>query len=206
MSKVLLSFVLAAGAVFGQYKLEPGGPPASELAPEIQNVVQANGLKVLKSDGSVYCELWFRKTAPSGQGSTEMGVTLPSIPHGALLGAIRFSENALDRRGQPIKPGVYTMRYSLYPPDGNHQGVALQRDFIHLVSASIDKNPNSTPSYNDLMKIAKQTSGGHPYSFPLWKDEAGHPQELVQEGEDWVLYTKIGDVPIGMILIGVYQG
>ena len=207
MSKTLLSAFLLATSAFGQYKLESAGPPPSELAPAIRDALQSEGAKIMANGGSVYAEVWLRKTAPSGPASTEQGVTLATVPHGSLLGAIRVGEGGQDRRGQPIKAGVYTLRYSLFPPDGNHQGVALQRDFLHLLSAAGDKDLNSTPSFAELMKTAKKTAGGgHPFILSLWKDEAGHPVELVQEGEDWVLYTKIGDLPVGIILVGIFVG
>ena len=40
------------------------------------------------------CEVWLRTAAPSGPPATELGVTLKTIPHGALLGAIRFPGQA----------------------------------------------------------------------------------------------------------------
>ncbi len=206
MWKYSLAAVLFATSALGQYKLDSAGAPPSELSPAVRETLQSDGAKILGPGGSVYCEIWFRKTAPSGPASTEQGVALATFPHGSLLGAVRFGEKATDRRGQPIKPGVYTIRYSWFPPDGNHQGVSSQRDFLLLVSPADDQDPSTTPSFADVVKLAKKASGAHPFVFPLWKDEAAHPREFVQEGEDWVLYTKIGDTPIGVILIGTYSG
>lgn len=208
MSKVLLSVVLAATAASGQYKLESAGAPPSELAPAIRDALKTEGAKIVASDGSVFCEIWFRAKAPSGPEATEQGVSLTTIPHGALLGAIRFPDRGQDRRGQSFDPGVYTLRYSLFPPDGDHMGVAPQRDFLLMVPAADDKDVDSTPSYNEVVKMSKKTTkGGHPAILSLWRDEAGHEPGLVQEGElDWALYTKIGEIPIGVILIGMFLG
>ena len=99
------------------------------------------------------------------------------------------------------------MRYSLYPPDGNHQGVAPQRDFLLMIPAADDKDLNATPSYDDVIAMSKKTTGMHPAVLSLWKNEAGHEPGLVKEGDfDWVLYTKIVDIPIGVILVGMYMG
>jgi hypothetical protein len=131
-----------------------------------------------------------------------------NIPHGALLGAIRFPGRGSDRRGQAIKAGVYTLRFSAFPPDGNHQGVAMQRDFLLLVPAAGDKDLNSTPSYKEVVEMSNKASGStHPAVLGLWKDEAGNEPGLAQEGDfDWILYTKIGDIPIGIIVVGMFMG
>jgi len=207
MKKALVFALLLAATAFGQYKLEKAGPPPEELAPAIREALQTEGVKIVAPDGTVFCELWFRSTAPTGGKSTELGVTLSSIPHGAMLGALRFPNGGADRRGLAIKPGVYTLRYSLYPPDGNHQGVATQRDFLLLVPAADDKDVNATPSYNEVVKMsAKSTGTPHPATLSFWKDEAGHEPGLLEEGEDWVLYTKIGDIPVGIIVVGTFLG
>ncbi len=207
MQKSLASTLLFVSIAFGQYKSEPAGPPPAELAAPVREALQKDGAKVVASDGSVFCEVWFRTTAPSGAATTEQGASLTTIPHGALLGALRFSKAGQDRRGQTIKAGVYTLRYSLYPPDGNHQGVASQRDFLLLVPAANDSDLNSTPAYEDLVKMSGKAAGGpHPAVLSLWKDDAGHAPGLAQEGEDWVLHTKIGDISVAVTLVGAYQG
>jgi hypothetical protein len=208
MSKVLLTALLATTALFGQYKLESTGAPPDELAPAVKEALQASGAKIVGADGSALCEIWFRKSLPSGPASTEQGVSLTTVPHGAMLGVIRFPKRGQDRRGLTIPEGVYTLRYSLFPPDGNHQGVAAQRDFLLLVPAAGDTDVNSTPSFKEVVAMSAKTTGGsHPASLSLWKDEAGHEPGLVQEGEsDWVLHAKIGDTAIGLIVVGVFQG
>ena len=65
----------------------------------------------------------------------------------SLLGVVRYPERFRDRRGQTIKPGVYTMRYSFYPMNGNHQGVALQRDFAILSPAASDTDAAAKPAF-----------------------------------------------------------
>ena len=53
---------------------------------------------------------------------------------------IRLPERGADRRGQTIKPGVYTLRYGNYPQNGDHQGVEPQRDFLVLSPVAEDKD------------------------------------------------------------------
>jgi hypothetical protein len=93
---------LATSIAFGQYKMDTAGAPPADLSPAFAALLQQQGVKILAASGSVYCELWLRVKAPSGPKSTDDGVALPTIPQGALLGVIRFTGAAQDRRGQPI--------------------------------------------------------------------------------------------------------
>jgi len=156
----------------------------------------------------VVCEIWFRSAAPAGPKSAEEGVTLPLIPQGALLGVLRFPARGSDRRGQPIKPGVYTLRYSLQPVNGDHQGVAPQRDFLLMTPADADKDPNSTPKFDDLVAMSRKASGTpHPAVLSLWKVDTDFKPGFAKMGEnDWVLQAKIADLQIAIILVGKAEG
>ena len=203
MKKTILSMFLLAAACFGQYTAAPAGAPPSDLNPAVSALLQKEGVKI--SNGSnVFCEIWFRSALPAGAKSAEEAVTLPNIAQGTLLGVIRFPSNAADRRGNTIKPGVYTLRYSNYPQNGDHQGVAPQRDFALISRAADDTDPNAAPSFNKLVEQSEKALGApHPGVFSIWKSDASAKPGLTQQGDtDWVLQTKIGDVPIAMIVVG----
>ena len=204
----LVLFVLAAGLAFGQYKMDTGDAPPADLPPAFAALLQKQGVKILAASGSVYCELWLRAKAPSGPKSTDDGVALPTIPQGALLGVIRFTGAAQDRRGQPIKPGVYTLRYSNYPVNGDHQGVAPQRDFALLVPMSLDTDPNATPAFDALVALSTKASGTpHPAVFSLSTSSSDKFPNFSKQGEhDWTLDAKLGDLAISIILIGKVEG
>jgi len=210
MRKLHLCFlltVLAAGTVFAQYKSEPAGAPPAELAPAISQALEQQGTKIVGSSGA-FCEVWFRTSLPSGAKSSEESVTLPTIPQGTLLGAIRFPTQGADRRGQPIKPGVYTLRYSLQPLNGDHLGVSPQRDFLVLVPAGDDKDLNAAPNFDALMAMSRKASGTpHPAVLSMWGAGASDAAGFAKQGEnDWVLTRKIGDTLISMILVGKVEG
>jgi hypothetical protein len=135
-------------------------------------------------------------------------VSLPNIPQGSLLGAIRFPAKGVDRRGNPIAAGVYTLRYSNYPQNGDHQGVAPQRDFMLLSKAADDQNASATPSFKELVAMSEKATGApHPGVFSFWKADASAKPGLEKEGEnDWILHTKLGDIPIAMIVVGKAEG
>ena len=206
MSKIILSLLIAASSALAQYKNEPAGAPPSELAPEVAKELQKQGAKIVNGSGKALCEIWFRSAAPSGPKSTEDAVSLLTVPVGALLGAIRFPAQASDRRGQTIKPGVYTFRYVLVPVNGDHLGVAPQRDFVALIPAADDKDPKATPSFENVVAMSKKASGTpHPAVLSI---AAGSGTEgFAKEGEhDWTLNTKMGDTPVAIILIGKAEG
>lgn len=208
MRNTLLSLALLSAVALAQYKYEPAGPPPEELAPAIREALQNTGHRIVAANGNVVAELWFRAKAPVGSPTSEENVSLTNIPHGALLGAIRFPGRGSDRRGQSIKPGVYTLRLSYYPTDGAHQGVSPQRDFLLLAPAAEDKDLNATPSYNEVVAMSNKASGtSHPAILSIWKLEKAEPAGVKQEGEgDWVLHATIGDIPVAVIVVGTYSG
>jgi hypothetical protein len=205
MKKLLVSLCLAACA-FGQYKTESAGAPPSEAAQVVRDALQKDGVRVSGPNGPV-CEIWLRATAPSGKNS-EQNASFTDLPAGALLGVIRFPAKGTDRRGQAIAAGVYTLRLSFFPVDGAHQGVSPTRDFLLLSPAAADTDVNSTPDFKQLVDMSRKASGtAHPVVLNTWKaDSAESAPAIKQEGEDWVLYTKIGDRPIAIIVVGTYQG
>ena len=94
-----------------------------------------------------------------------------------MLGVARFPAKYKDRRGQTIKPGVYTMRYGLFPVNGDHQGVAPQRDFLIPSPAALD---------DDLKADAKPG--------------------IEAQGDDVIVTTKMGATAISVIVAGQHVG
>jgi hypothetical protein len=196
--------IMAAGLAFPQYKLEPAGPPPDGVPAAIAGTLQKEGSKIVAGNGAAFCEVWFRSTAPSGPKSAEDGVTLPTIPQGALIGVLRFPGRGADRRGQNIKAGTYTLRYALQPVNGDHQGVAPQRDFLVMVPVADDPGPDAKPGVEDLMKLTRKASGTpHPAVLSMSASSNAKFPELKKEGEnDWALHAKVGDLAIEVILVG----
>ena len=182
-----------------QYKMDAAGdvPPAEAAA-----MLQGPGVKVLSASGQIVCEVWMAKTAPQGGTSTESDVTLPTVPMGSLIGAIMFPAKGSDRRGQVIPAGTYLLRYVLMPVNGAHLGAAPQRDFVALVPAAADKGSSAKMSLEDVVAASTKVSGtSHPavLSIAPGSGKTG----FTKEGEhDWTLNTKVGDLPIAIILVG----
>jgi len=203
MSKYFLSLLLTASAVLGQYKTEPAGAPPSELNAGISGLLNKEGVKI--SDGSkVVAEVWFRSSLPTG-GKAEDSKSFATVPTGALLGAIRFPATWSDRRGQKVPAGVYTLRYGLFPQNGNHQGAAPQRDFLLLVKPGDDQDGSKDLSYEQETTLSMKSIGTpHPAVFSIWKpDAADFKPGIAPLGDnDQVLNVKVGDSPLSMIVVG----
>jgi hypothetical protein len=147
------------------------------------------------------------KTSVPAGANSEQNITFSQISHGTLLGAVRFASKGTDRRGQPLKPGVYTMRLSFFPVDGAHQGVAPTRDFVLLTPAEADNDLNATPPYKELVDMSRKATGTqHPAILNVWKPDSKDSAALKHEGEDWVLYSTLGDNPIAVIVVGTFAG
>ncbi len=200
---------LTAAAAFGQYKLEPGGAPPAELAAPIAADLQPAGHKVIGKDGKVLCEIWIRKAAQTGAPTTETDVTFKTLTFGSVVGAISFPGKGEDRRGQPLKAGVYTLRFALQPVNGDHQGVAPQRDFLALAPAAADTDSKPVTNVDALMNLSRKASGNpHPAVLSMWKvEDADFKPGFSQMGEhDWVLQVAVGDAKVAIVLVGKAEG
>jgi hypothetical protein len=193
--------------VFAQdYKLEPIATAAPGLPAAYASVIQTEGYRVAGPSGP-WCEIWFRKSIPTGAKPADDSVALP-IAQGTLLGVLHFPTSGADRRGQTIKPGLYTLRYSDYPVDGSHQGVAPQRDFVLLTPIASDADPNAAPAFDALVQMSDKASGTpHPAVLSIEAPTGSTFPAVTKEGDhDWVLSVKIGNLPLGIIVAGKFEG
>jgi hypothetical protein len=194
-----------AGAAFAQeYKLEPISTAAPGLPPAYSAVIETSGYRVVGPKGP-WCEIWLRKSIPAAAKSGDTSIVLP-IAQGTLLGILRFPVAAQDRREQPLKAGVYTLRYSNYPVDGAHQGVAPQRDFGLLTPVANDTDPAATPEFAKLVEMSKTSGTPHPAVLSL-QTPAGTFPSVTKGGEhDVVLNVKSGSLGIGIVVVGKAEG
>jgi len=206
--------LLLTAAIWGQqYKADKAGAPPSQVAASVSQALDPKGFQISAQPGAPYCELWLRarvpvgSASPGGTASKEQNVTLPGIPLGTLLGVIRFDGPGSDRRGQTIQPGVYTLRYGIMPANGNHEGAAPQRDFLLLIPAAEDRDVNAIPSFDSLVALSRKASHtAHPAVLSFWKADTDSPGFSQQGDTDWVLQSKVGDIPIAIIVVGTTAG
>ena len=202
-------FLLLCGALLGasmilaqDFKLEPIATAAPGLPAAYAALIQTEGYRINGPSGP-WCEIWFRKSMPTGAKPTDDAIVFP-IAQGTLVGILRFPATGADRRGQTIQPGVYTLRYSNYPVDGSHQGVAPQRDFLLLTPLANDTDPNALPAFDALVQMSTKASGTpHPAVISIETPSGSTFPAVTKEGDhDWVLNVKIGNLPFAIIVAG----
>lgn len=203
MLRGVLLLGLTAGLAFGQYKTESAGAPPSELGSGITAILQGEGIRIVGAKGPLM-EVWLRKDLPTGRQYPEEATSFDQIPQGALMGVIRYNANGQDRRGQVLKSGLYTLRYSMFPINGDHQGVAPQRDFLLVSPAASDQDAAATLDFDTLVDMSTTATGTpHPGVLSIWKASDDSSPGFEKDGDhDWVLRSTIGDKKIAIILIG----
>ena len=207
---VLCPFVFlffAFSALAQDYKLEPLATAAPGLPSAYASVIQTQGFRISGASGA-WCEVWLAKSLPLGAKPEDAAISF-GIAQGTLLGLIRFPGKGADRRGQVIPAGVYALRYSLFPVDGSHSGVAPQRDFALLTPLAADPDPAAKPAFDDLVKMSGKASGTpHPAVLSLETPPTGATApSLAKEGEhDWTLTLKAGDLTFSIIVVGKSEG
>lgn len=206
----LAAAALATVAAAQSYKLDSSATPApEELAASVRDALSGDALHVSGANGAL-CEIWLRKSVPAAASpDTSLGVNFGQIAQGALVGAIKFEAAATDYRGQPMKPGVYTLRYMLQPVDGNHQGVSPYRDYLLAVPASLDSS-TADLAVADLLKLSRKAAGtGHPSVWSLVPADSA-PATLPaiahqDDGDLWIAYFRAPlatPAKMGLVVVG----
>jgi hypothetical protein len=206
---IVLTTITAMAA--GPGKVETVSALSNPSAPSaISAALDSTGFQLTLFDGSVI-EVWLRKSLPLAKQKDSQAV-YPDIARSTFIGAITFERQVSDFRGQPIKPGTYTLRYESLPSDGNHMGVAPQPDFVLLVPIAADPGPDAMPTYDELVKLSAKAAGtSHPAVFSMTPVEgtAALPS-LFYTSDGFVAFavaakTQSGKLPLAIIIKGVAE-
>lgn len=166
---LLLCLTCQTPAVADDHKIEPLAEAPAGLAEEIKGALQETGFRVSNSTG-VVCDLWLAKEVPlKPKFKSSLRVKYPLLS-GQLVGAIRYPEGSkpTDFRGQPLKPGIFTLRYGLQPDDGNHLGTSDIRDFLVGCPPEKDTKPARVEDLKKLFKLSSGAAGTtHPSIYLL---------------------------------------
>ena len=207
----LVLTLCAAAQVSAQgYKVESAAAAApTELSAAVRDALSPQALRVSGPSG-VVCEIWLRKTVP-GQGETQnLGVIYTQLQEGTLVAAIRFPADLKDYRRQTVKAGVYTLRYALSPVNGNHQGVAPQRDFLLAIPAAADQDPANVTAAQTIELSKKSTSTNHASVWSLMPGvgAAGAAPAITHDGDAdlWIAQFSVSiagtPVRMGLVVVG----
>jgi len=142
--------------------------PAEGLAPAVAEALDSSGFSVVDENGEAVMHVWLAKEWPAQADFKPTNDHLYPFSEGQLMGAVQYTGKGADFRDQPLRKGVYTLRYSLQPQDGNHVGTSDTRDFFVLLRARDDENPATIASKEELFpKAAKAAGSAHPAMLAL---------------------------------------
>jgi hypothetical protein len=211
MRKLLLDVCLVGAlcslAATQTGKIESVGPTTnSSISDAVKKALDSKGYRAILDDGSVACEIWLRSNLPAPAKKDVEGAIYP-FAESSLIGVISFPQATTDYRGQAIKAGTYTLRYELIPSDGNHLGVSQNRDFLLLLPAASDPDPDVAFKFQELVELSRHATGTrHPGPLSLVQAKDRTPSVAKDEEEHWVFYAgvKLGgeDFPIALVVKG----
>lgn len=195
-------------------KVESLGPlNDNDVSEAVRHTLDAKGFRAFLDDGKPFCELWLRKSVASQTKKDVQSVIYPQLAESTLLGVLHFLQTATDFRGQAIPVGFYTLRYALLPNDGNHLGVAPNRDFLLLIPAASDPDPDSAFKTEELVALSqKATRTKHPGPLSLVSpDNNGTAPAVSKDDQDhWIFSASIKltsgeELPFGLLVKGTTQ-
>lgn len=186
---------LAAVSIFApavmaadEYRVEKldDGPPADVLSAEVVAKLSPTGYKVVGPDGKAHREIWLAKELAVRPGfEPSLSILYPLEP-GSLVGAMRLPYKGSDFRGQEIPAGTYTLRYANQPEDGNHVGTFETRDFLLMLPAASDTDPQTLGGTDFFATSAESAGSTHPAIIPILKPEQGEaPAVRHLEAMEW---------------------
>lgn len=206
-----LLFCVPRNASAQNYKAEAlNEAPPTELAAPIRAALAQTAIRVIGPSGPV-CDLWLGKAVPGKDNAPQtLGVIFPQLAQGTLVGAIRLPNATKDYRKQLIKAGVYTLRYALVPENGNHMGVAPQRDFVLASPAAADQDAATLTIDQTIALSRKATGSNHPSVWSLAPPE-DHPKSLpsvfhLDDADQWLVEFSVplagSPVPMALVVVG----
>ena len=221
MRKIATSW-FAVGLIFGlslvcaaqNGKVETVGPLTDNTIPEgVRQALDSKGYRLTLDGGVPACELWVRKSVPAQTKKDVESVAYPQLAESVLVGVVHFPQAAADIRGQKIPAGFYTLRYALMPNDGNHLGAAPNRDFLLLIPAATDANPNAIFKFQELMALSGGATGTkHPGPLSLVAADSGvtAPSVSKDDQDHWIFSAsmKLGsgeELPFALVVKGTAQ-
>ena len=165
---VILFVSFANGLFAADLKLKTAdNSPPKQIDSSIQKLLQPKSIQLLDGDKPAF-EFWFISNLPLQSKSASFAKALDTIKPATLLGVVSVPKSMRDYRDDEIAPGVYTMRFTLQPQDGNHLGTADFLYFVALTPAKLDPKPDAITDYKSLVKASsKETSTDHPVVMSL---------------------------------------
>jgi hypothetical protein len=153
----------------------PAGVDAS-----IRSVLAQDKAVQALSGGKPVYTLWFRSEVPLKSKPSSVSASLKSVGETTLLGVVQVASAERDYRDDQLFSGLYTIRFSFQPQDGNHLGTADYPYFAVLTPAKLDPQLEGLATYKELVKASSRESAtDHPFVLslrPVAADEGAYPR------------------------------
>jgi hypothetical protein len=208
LAVAVLSLVSAAQSG----KIENLGPLTDTSVPDaLRQVLDSRGYRVLLDDGSTACELWLRKNVPVQPKKDSQDVIYTQLAESTLVGVLHFPKAGSDFRGEAIPAGFYTLRYALLPDDGNHLGVAPNRDFLLLIPAASDADPKVSFKSQELNALSRTATGTkHPGPLSMASPTGTTPAVSKDDQDHWIFSAAMKlasgeELPFALVVKGLAQ-
>lgn len=208
---LLLATTAIQAADLTAAKLDEAAP--ADAPAELAKLLSPTGWRV-KSGEKTLCDVWFCKEWSAKADFTPTNTVLYPFEVGQFMGVIRFPRKAEDFRGQQLGSGIYTLRYTLQPEDGNHVGTSDTRDFLVLIKSAADADPQVMAMEKLIPLSASAAESTHPAMMGLKaapKEATGLPKIERDEDHDWSILQvpgkgrtgdKAADLPLAVIVAG----
>jgi hypothetical protein len=190
MKRFVFVLLMLCSVAFAAPKAEKIGPFA-EGPEQLRSALAAEGYRIFLPNTLACCDVWLAKQVSTrAQPNDAAGASYPDLHESDFLGVIVFPKGGGgDFRGQPIRPGAYTMRYELLPSDGNHMGVAPYPDMVLLIPVADDPDPSATYDFGKLTVLSlKASRTAHPAAFEMMPATATDQPTVTQTDDGWVVF------------------
>ena len=181
--------------------------PPEEIAAPLRSLLSDRGARV--TVGEVTIDFWWVKALPVQADGT---FSWSGVPEGTVVGAARVAGTHEDVRGRRIRQGVYTLRFGLQPQNGDHLGTSPYREFLLVIPAGSDTDPQPTgheatielskpaikSSHPAVLSLDPPVADGQPLSVVT--NDAGHQAVIFEVG-----LAKGGTARFGLIVIGTIE-
>jgi hypothetical protein len=164
---LLLQSALAGDASEMKLQAAAGKEPPQEVSESIRKALRPGSVQVLEGDSVIY-EFWFRSDLPLRSKPASADRAMQAIGETTLLGVAAVGKGQRDYRDNEIAPGVYTMRFSFIPQDGDHMGVSEFPYFSVLILTRNDTDLDGIKTYKTMVRASgRETPTEHPVVLSL---------------------------------------
>jgi hypothetical protein len=136
--------------------------PPKELDASFRDVLQPKVVQVTDGDKPVY-EFWLCRELPISEKPESVKEHLDQLKQTAFLGIVMVHNEKRDYRDDELRSGLYTLRFSLQPQDGNHLGTAEFPYFAVLTPAKADTKIDGIKTYKEMTRTRQKAP---PVSIP----------------------------------------